>query len=391
MANCAPGARPTQQVIQSDLLGLFRGAIGLVLEVLLEQQVREMVGARRYERLGSRKDHLNGTYMRRLLTSMGLVEIEVPRTRTQGSPLETIGRYNRRTSEIDEMVTAAYVQGVSTRDMSRVTEALMGEGVGRSTVSRVTERLAEGVDALRSSRISEPIRYLFLDATFINARWARAVENVSVLVAYGVNHDGTRRLLGVTLGSEESEASWTTLLEGLLERGLSGMQLVISDAHAGLLKAVRRLLPEVKHQRCTVHLTRNVLSKTPRRLRGRVAGELRKVFQASSREQALEVVEAFAAGLGAQVPEALACLREGFAAATCFYDFPQAHWPRIRSNNGLERLNAEIKRRTRAVGAFPDRDSALRLITAVAAEVTAVWAQRRYLDMKPLQIAQKAA
>jgi transposase-like protein len=391
MANFAPGALPAQQVIQSDLLGLFRGAIGLVLEVLLEQQVREMVGARRYERLGSRKDHLNGTYMRRLLTSMGMVELEIPRTRTQGSPLETIGRYKRRTSEIDEMVTAAYVQGVSTRDMSKVTEALMGEGVGRSTVSRVTARLAESVEALRSAPISDPIPYLFLDATFINARWARAVENVSVLVAYGVNHDGTRRLLGVTLGSEESEASWATMLEGLLERGLSGMQLVISDAHAGLIKAVRRLLPEVKHQRCAVHLTRNVLGKTPRRLRGRVAGELRKVFQATSREQALKALETFAAGLGAQVPEALECLREGFAAATRFYDFPQAHWPRIRTNNGLERLNAEIKRRTRAIGAFPDRDSALRLITTVAAEVTAVWAQRRYLDMKLLQIVSKAA
>lgn len=381
MANSAPCVRPTQPVIQSDLLGLFRGAIGLVLEVLLEQQVREMVGARRYERLGSRKDHLNGTYMRRLLTSMGLVEIEVPRTRTQGSPLETIGRYNRRTSEIDEMVTSAYVQGVSTRDMSRVTEALMGEGVGRSTVSRVTQRLDESVEQLRSARITERFPYLFLDATFINARWARVVENVSVLVAYGVNEEGKRRLLAVTLGSEESEASWTTLLERVLERGLSGLQLVVSDAHAGLIKAVRRLLPEVAHQRCTVHLMRNVLAKTPHRLRGRVGSELSRVFQATSRQNAQKTFEEFAAGLGAQVPEALSCLRDGFAAATRFYDFPRPHWPRIRSNNGLERLNAEVKRRVRAVGAFPDRDSALRLITAVALETTAVWGQRRYLEM----------
>ena len=291
MANSAPSVRPTQPVIQSDLLGLFRGAIGLVLEVLLQQQVREMVGARRYERLGSRKDQLNGTYMRRLLTSMGLVEIEVPRTRTQGSPLETIGRYNRRTSEMDEMVTSAYVQGVSTRDLRRVTEALMGEGVGRSTVSRVTQRLAESVEELRSARITERFPYLFLDATFINARWARAVENVSVLVAYGVGDDGKRRLLAVTLGSEESEASWTTLLEGLLERGLSGLQLVVSDAHAGLIKAVRRILPELAHQRCTVHLMRNVLAKTPHRLRGRVASELSKILQSASRQSARKALE----------------------------------------------------------------------------------------------------
>lgn len=381
MANSAPFVRPTQSAIRGDLLGLFRGAIAVVLEVLLEQEVREMVGARRYERMGSRKDHLNGTYMRRLLTSMGLLELDVPRTRTQGSPLETIGRYNRRTSEIDEMVTSAYVQGVSTRDMTRVTEALMGEGVGRSTVSRVTQRLSEKVEGLRSTPITEGFPYLFLDATFINARWARAVEDVSVLVAYGVDEAGKRWLLAVTLGSEESEASWTALLEGLLERGLSGPKLVVSDAHAGLIKAVRRLLPEVPHQRCTVHLTRNVLAKTPHRLRGRVAGELSKIFQAATRQSAQKALEDFAAGLGAQIPEALSCLRDGFVAATRFYDFPRAHWPRIRSNNGLERLNAEIKRRVRAVGAFPDRDSALRLITAVALEVTAVWGQRRYLDM----------
>lgn len=381
MANSAPFVRPTQSVIRGDLLGLFRGAIAVVLEVLLEQEVREMVGARRYERMGSRKDHLNGTYMRRLLTSMGLVELDVPRTRTQGSPLETIGRYNRRTSEIDEMVTSAYVQGVSTRDMTRVTEALMGEGVGRSTVSRVTQRLSEKVEDLRNRPITEGFPYLFLDATFINARWARVVEDVSVLVAYGVDEHGKRRLLAVTLGSEESEASWTGLLEGLLERGLSGLKLVVSDAHAGLIKAVRSHFPEVPHQRCTVHLTRNVLAKSPHRLRGRVAGELSKIFQAATRQSAQKALEDFAAGLGAQIPEALSCLRDGFVAATRFYDFPRAHWPRIRSNNGLERLNAEIKRRVRAVGAFPDRDSALRLITAVALEVTAVWGQRRYLDM----------
>lgn len=391
MANSAPTALPTQPGIQGDLLALFRGAIGLVLEVLLEQQVREMVGARRYERLGSRKDHLNGTYMRRLLTSMGMIELQVPRTREQGSPVETIGRYKRRTADIDEMITAAYVKGVSTRDMQHVTEALMGKSVGRSTVSRVTQHLAQSVEDLRTARITDPIPYLYLDATFIKARWARSVEDVSILVAYGVNDEGTRQLLAVTLGTQESEASWTELLEGLHGRGLSGVQLVISDAHAGLAKAVRRHLPEVPHQRCTVHLARNVLDKTPRRLRLRVAGELRKIFQSSGRDQAQKALDAFASGLGSQLPEALACLRDGFPAATQFYDYPQAHWLRIRTNNGLERLNAEIKRRIRSIGAFPDRDSVLRLVTTVALEVTTVWARRRYLDMNLLGQMARAA
>jgi transposase-like protein len=372
-----------------DLAGLFRGAIRLVLECVLQEEVKELVGARRYERLASRKDHLNGTYLRRLLTSMGLIEVAVPRTRANGSPVDVIGRYKRRTGEIDRMVTSAYVEGVSTRDMSRVTQALMGEGLSRSTVSRVTKTLAQQVEELRRAPITEPIPYLYLDATFLDARWARTVENVSALVAYGVTADGHRRLLGVGIGAEESEASWSELLGELVSRGLSGVQLVIADDHRGLANAARRHLPEAQRQRCTVHLERNVLAKAPQRLRGRVAGQLRVVFQASSLAEAKKRLQAFAGGLGQQVPEALHCLEDGFAAATQYFAFPKEHWIRIRSTNGLERLHGEIKRRIRSVGAFPDRDSALRLITAVALETTRIWGDRRYLDMSSLKPATK--
>jgi len=275
MEDSAPVAVPTQIEQRWDLLALFRGAVGVILEVLLEQEVREMVGARRYERLGSRKDQLNGTYLRRLLTSMGLVELAVPRTRHSGAPVEVLGRYKRRTAEVDQLVTQAYVQGVSTRDMNRLTQALMGEDLSRSTVSRVTQTLQQQIEALRQAPITEATPYLYLDATFVDARWARTVENVSALVAYGVAPDGHRRLLGVSLGAQESEDSWSELLRQLCERGLSGVQLVIADDHRGLAAAVRLHLPEAKQQRCTVHLERNVLAKTPQRLRGRVAKQLR--------------------------------------------------------------------------------------------------------------------
>jgi len=381
--------RATQDELSWDLAGLFRGAIRLVLECVLQEEVKELVGARRYERLASRKDHLNGTYLRRLLTSLGLIEVAVPRTRANGSPVDVIGRYKRRTGEIDRMVTSAYVEGVSTRDMSRVTQALMGEGLSRSTVSRVTKTLAQQVEDLRRAPISEPMPYLYLDATFLDARWARTIENVSALVAYGVTADGHRRLLGVGIGAEESEASWSELLGELVSRGLSGVQLVIADDHRGLANAARRHLPEAQRQRCTVHLERNVLVKAPQRLRGRVAGQLRVVFQASSLAEAKKRLQAFAGGLGQQVPEALHCLQDGFAAATQYFAFPKEHWIRIRSTNGLERLHGEIKRRIRSVGAFPDRDSALRLITAVALETTRVWSDRRYLDMSSLKTATK--
>jgi transposase-like protein len=384
MEESAVFAPVEQEEIRADIGALFRGAIRVTLECLLEQEVREMVGARRYERLGSRKDHLNGTYLRRLLTSMGEVELAVPRTRHSGAPAGVVGRYKRRTDEVDRLVTTAYVQGVSTRDMTRLSHALMGEGISRSTVSRVTKVLGEQVEQLRRAPIEGAMPYLYLDATFLDARWARSVENVSALVAYGVDGAGHRRLLAVTLGTEESEQSWTELLTEVCDRGLSGVQLVIADDHRGLANAVRRHLPEARRQRCTVHLERNVLTKVPQRLRARVAKQLRVIFDAPGATEARKRLHGFAQGLGRQVPEAFRCLEDGFSAATQFYAFPREHWIRIRSTNGLERLHGEVKRRTRAIGAFPDRDSALRLVTAVALETTHVWADRRYLDMSLL-------
>ncbi len=377
---------PTQENFQTDLRSIFQGAIRVALELILEEEIREMVGARRFERVGQRVDHRNGTYLRRLMTSMGTVELAVPRARAGGAAgAEVLGRYRRRTQDVDDTIVSAYVHGASTRDVGRITDALMGEQIGRSTVSRVARSLNERVEELRKAPIVGPIPYLFLDATFLDARWARKVENVSALVAYGIGLDGKRQLLALTVGAEESEASWSELLAQLVERGLSGVQLAVADAHAGLAKAVHHHLPEAPLQRCTVHLLRNVLTKAPQRLRTRLAREVSKVFDAPSKAEARRRIEALKAGLGRQVPEALACLENGFEAATHFYAFPREHWHRIRSTNGLERLHGEIKRRTRAVGAFPDRASALRLVTAVALQATAIWTDRRYLDMSLLK------
>jgi transposase-like protein len=376
---------PTQENVHADLRSVFQGAVKLALETVLDEVVRDLIGARRWQRLSSRKDVRNGTYLRSLLTTMGLIEVSVPRTRENGSAADVLGRYRRRSAEIDDGIVAAYVSGASTRDVGGITEALVGERVSRSTVSRVTATLGEKVEQLRKAPITGPIPYLFLDATFIDARWARKVENVSALVAYGIGLDGHRQLLAVTIGAEESESSWSDLLRQLLERGLSGVELVVADAHAGIAKAVRYHLPEVPQQRCTVHLQRNVLTKAPQRLRSRLAKAVTQVFEAPSKTEARKRVDALAAGLGKQVPEAMECLRAGFEAATQFYAFPREHWHRIRSTNGLERLHGEVKRRTRAVGAFPDRASALRLVTAVALQVTAIWSDRRYLDMSLLK------
>jgi len=376
---------PTQENFLADLRSIFQGTVRVVLEMILEEEIREMVGAGRWERYGQRVDRRNGTYLRKLITSMGAIDLAVPRAREGGSAgAGLLGRYKRRTQDIDDTIVSAYVHGASTRDIGQLTETLMGERVGRSTVSRVTRSLSEKVEELRKAPIAGPVPYLFIDATFLDARWARKVENVSALVAYGIGLDGHRQLLAVTIGAEESEESWSELLAQLVERGLSGVQLVVADDHAGLAKAVRHHLPEAPLQRCTVHLMRNVLSKAPQRLRGRLAREVARVFVAPSKAEARRRMEQLKAGLGKQVPEAMACLENGFEAATHFYAFPREHWHRIRSTNGLERLHGEIKRRTRAVGAFPDRASALRLVTAVALQATAIWTDRRYLDMSLL-------
>jgi len=354
---------PTQEDFQLDLETRVRSVVQATIQVVLEEELERLVGAGPYERNDQRVDVRNGHYPRRILTTAGDVMVRVGRTRDGGAATAPLGRYARRRPEIDAAVTQAYVSGVSTRDMGDVTEALLGQRVGRSSVSRVTKRLEDQVDELRREPITDPIAYLYLDATFVDARWARTVENVSALVAYGVGTDGHRQLLGIHLGASESEASWSGLLAELVERGLSGVQLIIRDEHAGLIAAARKVLPEVRQQRCTVHLMRNVFTQVPKQHQKRLARDLVAILHADSLDASKRKLRAFRLQFGKQFPEAVACLERGFSDATSYFAFPKSHWMRLRSTNGLERLHGEIKRRTRAIGAFPDRASALRLIT----------------------------
>ena len=382
--DCIDLVLPTQEDFLVDLDTRIRGAVQATIQLVLDEELERLVGAGPYERSDQRVDVRNGGYERRVVTTAGEVAVRVGRSRAGGAATAPLGRYSRRRPQIDAAVRQAYVGGVSTRDMTSVTEALLGKRIGRSTVSRVTRRLEDRVDELRREPITGPIPYLYLDATFIDARWARTVENVSALVAYGVGLDGHRQLLAVHVGAQESEASWTELLAELVARGLSGVQLIIRDEHAGLITAARKVLPEAKQQRCTVHLMRNVSSHVPRRHQKRLAREVVHVLHAPSLEDAKRNLKEFRFQFAKQFPEAVECLERGFADATTYYAFPETHWTRIRSTNGLERLHGEIKRRTRAVGAFPDRASALRLVTAVALQVTSIWSDRVYLDMSLL-------
>lgn len=375
---------PTQEDFQFDLAERVRGAVQAAIQVIVDEELERLVGAGPYERSDQRIDVRNGRYDRRVVTTAGEVAVRVGRTRAGGAATAPLGRYARRQAEVDDAVTEAYVRGVSTRDMAGVTEALLGKRVGKSSVSRVTKRLEDEVEALRREPITAPFAYLYLDATFVDARWARSVENVSALVAYGIGPDGKRHLLGIHIGVSEAEASWAELLAELVARGLSGVQLIIRDEHAGLTAAARKVLPEAQQQRCTVHLTRNVMSNVPKRHQKRLGREVVKVLHADSLDEAKRSLKQFRVQFFKQFPEAVECLERGFDDATTYFAFPEAHRTRIRTTNGLERLHGEIKRRTRAVGAFPDRASALRLITAVALQVTTIWTDRVYLDMSLL-------
>ena len=343
---------PTQEDFLLDLDARVRSAVQATIQTVLDEELERLVGAGPYERSDQRVDVRNGRYERRVVTTAGEVGVRVGRTRGGGAATAPLGRYARRRPEIDAAVTQAYVGGVWTRDMSGVTEALLGKRIGKSTVSRVTKRLEDQVDELRREPLTEPILYLYLDATFVDARWARTVENVSALVAYGIGLDGFRRLLTVHIGAQESEASWTELLAELVARGLTGVKLLIRDEHAGLIAAARKVLPEVQQQRCTVHLMRNVYSHVPRRHQKRLAREVVAVLHASSLDEAKRNLKQFRLQFAKQFPEAVECLERGFGDATSYFAFPDEHWMRIRSTNGLERLHGEIKRRTRA--AEPD-------------------------------------
>lgn len=378
---------PTQEIFEADLLSMFRTAVQQTLAHVLEAEVTQLCGAASGQRSGARRDVRNGHYPRRIASSLGTLAVDVPRTRLHGAATATLGRYARRMDDIDRMITSAYVHGTSTRDMGAVTSALMGTSVDKSTVSRITRTLEQEVEALRTAPIGDDIVYLFLDATFMRARWAREVEQTAALVAYGVGLDGHRRLLGISVDLAESEASWTELLQSLIARGLRGVQLVIGDEHAGLAAAVRKLFPEAKRQRCVVHFMRNIMGKAPARLHPRLGRELSRIFASTNAADLKKRTAEFRLGLGKQLPEALQCFENGLPAATAYLHFPKTHWPRIRSTNGVERINVEIKRRTRAIGAFPDRPSCLRLVTAVVVECAKQWAYRPYLDMSDFRTA----
>ena len=373
--------------IQDHLGELVRGSVEETLNALLDAEADRLCNAARYERTEARRDTRAGHYERKLQTRAGEVKLKVPKLRHQTFETAIIERYRRREASVEEALIEMYLAGVSVRRVEDITEALWGTRVSPSTISELNKKVYKHIEAWRNRPIEGESPYVYLDGIVLKRSWAGEVRNVSVLVAIGVGEDGFRQVLGIAEGHKEDKSGWSGFQEHLKARGLKGVRLIISDACMGLVEAAAEYFPEAQWQRCTVHFYRNVFSVVPTRHVRMVSDMLKAIHASEDREAALAKAEAVIEKLEAmRLKEAAAKVREGIEETLTFYRFPASHWRRIRTNNPLERIMREIRRRTRVVGAFPDGKSALMLAAARLRHIAGTqWGTKRYLRMDLLR------
>jgi transposase-like protein len=381
----------SEQLAQEILLedpDFLREIVERVLQEMLEVEMTEHLGAAPYERSATRTGHRNGYKPRTLRTRVGTLNLLVPQDREGTFSTRLFSRYQRNEKALCLALMEMYVEGVSTRKVKEVTEELCGTSFSKSLVSSLAGSLDSELEAWRSRRLeARAYPYVFVDARYEKVRVDHKVVNRGVLVVSGVRDDGFREILGVEVADTESEATYQELFRSLKRRGLSGVQLVISDDHEGLKSAIARHFQGASHQRCQVHYARNLLGMVGHARRKELGADLRAIFAAPDRKQAFTIAssvaerwrkkgnEKVAEHLEEHIEECLSCLA-----------FPESHRRRIRTTNGLERLNQEIKRRSRVVRIFPNERSCLRLVTALAVEQSEEWITgRRYLDMGELE------
>jgi transposase-like protein len=369
-----------RKAIAEGDVDFLREGVRVLAQAFMEAEVSELTGVARGERNpGARLTHRNGYRERRWHTRVGTLDLAVPRVR-DGSYLPSLLDPRRRTERaLLAVVQEAYVSGVSTRRVDDLVRAMGIEGISRSEVSRICAALDAEVERFRCRPLGETaFPYLWLDATYLKVREAGRVVSMAALVAVGVAANGERRVLGLELSPGNDEGSaWPTFVRGLVERGLHGVRLVISDDHAGLVRAVHEELLGSGWQRCRVHFTRNAQDLVPRSARSMVASAIRSVFEqpdgAAAREQLDRVVD----GMARPYPRVAELLTEAEPDLLSHFAFPETHRSRIRSTNPLERLNKEIKRRTAVVGIFPNRVSVIRLVGMILAEQDDEWQDGR--------------
>ena len=360
---------------------VVRSSVEETLNTLLDAEADRICRAQRYERSPERTDTRAGHYERQLETKAGEVTLKVPKLRRLPFETAIIERYRRREASVEEALVEMYLAGVSVRRVEDITEALWGTRVSSGTVSRLNQRIYAQIDAWRTKPIEGSHPYVFLDGLVLKRSWAGEVRNVSVLVAIGIGTDGYRHILGVAEGDKEDRAGWLGFLRHLKDRGLNGVQLIISDACVGLVDAAAEVLADARWQRCVVHWYRNVFSGVPNGKVADVARMLKAIHAQEDRPAAEAKAKEVAAKLGElKLGKAAKLVNEAVGDTLTYYAFPSTHWRQIRTNNPMERIIREIRRRTRVVGAFPDGQSALMLVAARLRHVAATrWGLRRYL------------
>ena len=385
--------RIDESEIRGHLDEMVRGTVEETLNAMLEAEADQMCNAQRYEHSPDRIDTRAGHYQRKLHTKAGEVEVKMPRLRQQTFETAIIERYRRRDISIEEAIVQMYLAGVSVRRVEDITEALWGTRVSSGTVSNLNKKVYKHIERWRTQPIEGTYAYVYLDGIVLKRSWGGEVKNVSVLAAIGVDQDGYRRILGVQEGHKEDKSGWLGFLKHLKDRGLAGVRLIISDACLGLVESVAEVFPEANWQRCAVHSYRNVFSHAPKAKVREVAAMLKAIHAQESREAAEEKAVAVVSKLKAMKLKAAAELVETSIHETlAFYAYPSQHWIKLKTNNPLERLLKEARRRTKVVGAFPDGHSALMLVAARLRHVSATtWGLRKYIDMKPLDEMDKEA
>lgn len=373
--------------IKQELKELVRHSVEETLNNLLDQEAAALIDAEKYERSEDRKGYRSGHYQRNLVTTSGEVKLKVPKLKGVAFETAIIERYRRRESSVEEALIEMYLAGVSVRRVEDITEALWGTKVSAGTVSQLNKKVYGHIDTWRNRPLQGKYPYVYLDGIYLKRNWGGEYENVAILIAMAVNEDGYREVIGASEGMKEDKASWREFIKSLKERGLSGTQLFIGDKCLGLLEAVHEVFPDAKYQRCNVHFYRNVFSVTPRSKMKEVAAMLKAIHaqedKAAAKEKATAVVNKLR---DMKLKEAAKKVEDSILETLTYMDFPQAHWTKLRSNNVIERLNREIRRRTRVVGTFPDGNSALMLVCARLRHVASkAWGTKQYMSMKHLE------
>jgi putative transposase len=380
-----------EEQIRSHVDEVVRSSVEATLNGLLDAEADQLCRAKRYERSTERADTRAGSYERQLTTKAGQVTLKMPRLRNLPFETQIIERYRRRESSVEEALMEMYLAGVSVRRVEDITEALWGTRVSPSTVSELNQQLYERIEVWRNQPIEGRFAYVYLDGIWLKRCWGGEVKNVAVLVAIGVDQDGYRQVLGVVEGAKEDKESWRQFLRHLKERGLTGVQLFISDKCLGLVESLAEFYPEARWQRCMVHWFRNVLTAIPTGKAREVVAMLKAIHAQEDRQAAAKKAADVVAKLqDMKLAKAAHIVEEGVAETLSYMHFPREHWTRIRTNNPLERIMREIRRRTRVVGAFPDGKSALMLVAARLRHVAGTrWGTRKYLDMERLRDQQR--